>query len=98
MTDFVIGEYFIIDLITLKMYNIADQFSHKFFWRLGFCVYGFCWLEVGDNTSIIIINPSDDSSLRRLAKNDKNKTFNSLSDEFLGEQSSIKILNITLAQ
>ena len=30
-------------------------------------------------------------------KNDKNKTFNSLSDEFLGEQSSIKILNITLA-
>ena len=68
------------------------------FWRLGFCVYGFCWLEVGENTYFIIIKPSDDSSLRRLAKNDKNKTFNSLSDEFLGEQSSIKILNITLAQ
>ena len=69
-----------------------------FFWRLGFWVYGFCWLEVGENTYFIIIKPSDDSSLRWLAKNDENKTFNSLSDEFLGEQSSIKILNITLAQ
>ena len=72
--------------------------SSHVFWRLGFWVYGFCWLEVGENSYFIIIKPSDDSSLRWLAKNDENSPFNSLSDEFLGEQSSIKILKITLAK
>ena len=41
MTDFLIGEYFIIDLITLKMYNIADQFLTSFFGVWGFVCMGF---------------------------------------------------------
>ena len=41
VTDFLIGAYFIIDLITLKMYNIADQFFTSFFGVWGFVCMGF---------------------------------------------------------